>query len=286
MKTIQSIDDIKKASDNVSLPSINVQQDVMQKIYRRKKKNMFRNKKIIITIVAAVFLIFTVGFTVTRVWDLNGPGGSPFKFSLFNENKAAKHGAGHEEWKNVKPGGALALLKTKDNSNNRISITLKPLTIDSIEKLRNSVGSNFKQPSNIPSGYTFSEGEVNTNTNDFISDSMIAEAKTTQKEYIVRVIEPSQEIGSYRIIYRNQDKLFDVSLTFNWKGSELSQPDQGQEVSKVDINGFEAIYTNGNGRSEIKWIDSSNGANILYSAGCPSQDLTKDELLQVAKSIK
>lgn len=286
MKTIQSMDDIKKASDSVTLPSIDVQSNVMQAIYRRKEgRNMSRGKKLIIGIIAAAFLVCSVGFTVAKVWELNGPGGSPFIYSLFNKTSSSQSNILDAEWENVKPGGALAVLRTKDNPTNTVSISLKPLIVDSINQLKEKIGDKFKAPINIPAGYTFSEGQINTSIDDSIWDAMSEAAKSSQKD-VVRVIEPSQDVGTYRIIYKSAEKEIDVSLTFNWKWAELSQPDEGQKVSKVDINNFEAIFTDGNGRAEIKWIDSSKGANVLYSVGCPEGSASKDEMLQVAKSLE
>jgi hypothetical protein len=286
MRTIQSMDDIKKASDSVTLTTIDVQQYIMQVIYRRKeRKNMFRGKKLIIGIIAAAFLVCAVGFTVAKVWELNGPGGSPFKYSLFSRTSYSHSQLVDSEWEKVKPGGALAVLRTKDNPTNTVSISLKPLIVDSINQLKEKVGDKFKEPIDIPIGYSFSEGQINTSIDDSIWDAMLEAGKSPQKD-VVRVIEPSQNIGSYRMIYKNSEKEIDVALTFNWKWAELSQPDEGQKVSTVAINNFDAIYTNGNGRSEIKWIDSFNGANILYSVGCPEGHVTKEALLKVAKSLK
>lgn len=284
MKTIQSMDDIKKASDSVTLPSIDIRQNVMQKINsRREGKNMLVRKKLIIGITAAVFLICSVGFTVAKVWELNGPGNIPFKFSLFKASHSHSLTT-TEEWKNVKPGGALAILRIEGYSKNIISISLKPLLINSINVLKERVGEGFKAPADLPEGYSFSEGQINTGFDDVLRDSMLEEAKSSKKD-VVRVIEPSQDVGSYTIIYKNQNKEIDVSLTYNYKWPELSQPDKGQKVSEIDVNSFKAIYTDGNGRTEIKWIDSSNNANIMYSIGCPKGHAAKDELLRIAGSL-
>lgn len=290
MKTIQSIDDIKKGSDSITLPTIDVQQNIMQAIYRRKeRKNMFRGKRLIIGIIASIFLVCSVGFTVAKVWELNGPGGLPFKYSLFNNTTSPRSHMEESEWStnwnNVKPGGALAVLRRKDNPKNIIGITYKPLIVESISQLKDKVGDRFKVPSDIPKGYTFSEGEINTSSADSIRDAMLEEAQNSAED-IIRVCEPSQNIQSYKIIYKNGKRIFEVSVTFGWKWAELSQPDEGQKVSRVNVNNFEAIFTNGNGRSEIKWIDSFNGANILYSIGGPEGHVSKDTLLQVANSLK
>ncbi len=286
MKTIQSMDDIKKASDSVTLPTIDAQQYVMQVIYRRnERKNMLRGKKLIIGIIAAAFLICSVGFTVSKVWELNGPGGLPFKYLLYNNISHPRSQIAESEWKNVKPGGAIAILRKKDNPENIISIYYKPLIVASINQLKDKVGDRFKTPSDIPDGYTFSEGQINTSCDNSVREAMLEEAKSSTED-IVRVIEPSQNIGTYQSIYKNGEKIIDVSVTLNWKWAELRQPDEGQKVARIDVNNFEAIFTEGNGRSEIKWIDSFNGANILYSVGCPKGHVTRDTLLQVANSIK
>ncbi|HEX2924643.1 MAG TPA: hypothetical protein VHP38_00030 [Ruminiclostridium sp.] len=178
----------------------------------------------------------------------------------------------------------MAVLRIKDNPKNIIGITFKPLVVSSINELKERVGSKFKEPGNLPEGFSFREGQINSNIDDSIRYSILKEAEETRKD-VVRVIEPSQEVGAYHIIYKKGNRTIDVSITVNYKWNELSQPDKGQRVTDVGIKNFDAIYTDGNGRSEIKWIDNSNGANILYSIGCPKGDATKEELLQLAASV-
>jgi hypothetical protein len=67
-------------------------------------------------------------------------------------------------------------------------------------------------------------------------------------------------------------------------GNELNQPDNGQNVDKIKIRDFEAIYIKDRGRTDIMWIDNSK--HILYSVGCPGGNISKDELMKIAESLK
>jgi hypothetical protein len=130
------------------------------------------------------------------------------------------------------------------------------------------------------------QGNIMGGLNDSIINEMIEESKTTDKEAVIRVVEPSENVDSYSIIYQNQSNkhLFDMSLHLNFQGNELNQPDKGQDIDKIKVRDFEAIYVKDRGRTDIQWIDSSK--HILYSVGCPGGNVTKDELLKIAESLK
>jgi hypothetical protein len=58
MRNIKSTDDIKKASDSITLPSIDVRDKVMQNnIKRKEERSMLNIKKLVICTALAVFLI-------------------------------------------------------------------------------------------------------------------------------------------------------------------------------------------------------------------------------------
>lgn len=295
MKTIQSIDDITKASDTVSLPSIDVRQNVMQKIYRRKEnKRMIRGKKLSVAIIAGIFMVLAVGFTVAKVWELNGPGGNKFKYSLFNDGMSKISSQQLEiinsQWQSLKPGGVIAVLKTKDNPKNLITVSSKPIIFTGLNELKEKVGSSFIAPTFIPDGYSFKEGQLQSGVNASIREEMLKEMREegdkAKKDVIIKVLEPSGNVDSYSITYqdRNEKNQIDVSLYFNFEGNEFSQPDNGQNVDKIKVSDFEAIYVKDKGRTDIKWIDSSK--HILYSVGCPGENVSKDELLKIAESLK
>lgn len=289
MKIIQSTDDIRKAAELVTLPSIDVRQNVMQKIYRRKEKQtMKRSKRILLVIAATVFFTIAAGFTAVKVWELKGPGGLPFKYSLFSENSkelsAELLEQRNAQWEKVQPGGALAVLRTKNNPENVIGVTFKPLVTNDPAELEQKIGDAFKEPASLPEGYSFKEGQLNWGINDQIRTSMLEEAKETEKDSVIRIIEPSGSISSYSLIYTGRGGELNISLNFDFVGDELNQPDTGNKVTKIKMGGFEAIYTEGDGRSEIKWIDGQD--KIMYAIGCPQGNIDQNELVKVAESLK
>lgn len=286
MKIIPSIDQIKDFSDMVTLPAIDVKPKVMENIYRRKEKNsMFKSKKLLLCVVTSVILICTVGFTILKTWELSGPGGS-YKYSLFESSSSDNSKLVKSQWDKVQPGGALAIMQTKNPSQNKVKIYPKPIVLTTINDAKEKIGESFKEPSYLPEGYKYSNCDINASLPSSLHDEIMAEAKDSKEDVIVKIIKPSDDTGSYTLTYKSNDKIIDVSLSFNWIQAELSQPDHGQKVSKIAINNFEAIYTDGNGRKEIKWIDTTNGVNTLYSVGCPESSTSKEELIKVANSLK
>lgn len=287
MKDSQSVDEIKKAFDQISLPPIDVTQRVMSKIYsRREKRAMITRKKLIIGILVAMFLISSVGFVAVKTWNLNGPGNIPYKVQIINGSDYIPQEIYQDEFDKLERGKALAVMKVHDNPKNSIIVHLKSTVVRSIDEISSKIGNGFKAPEVLPEGYIFSEADYNCKFDDSYSADLIKESKITSEDYIFKVLEPSNEISNYSLTYKKGETSIFVSVHFNYPSTEIMQMNNGQKAEKININNFEAIYCEHDSTGEITWLENQNGSKTLYAIRSTMLDKdTKANLKMIAESL-
>ena len=291
MRNIKSTDDIKKASDSITLPSIDVRDKVMHKIYKRKEeRSMFNIKKLVICTALAVFLICSVGFAVIKSFELRDSQNSSYMYKFTNSDCTSEQSKLVEtEWNNLGQGDALAILFVSEKSNldNKISVLTKYKQIYDFDEIRKALGKSFKEPS-LPDGFAYKEGHVGYGINEQLRNEMIEESKSQNKNLVLKTVKSSDIIHDYSLRFSNSENHeIDISVYFGWEAVEMYEWNKDKRKgTKISVNSIEGIYTNSSGRAEITWLDSSNGFNAFYSVGCASGTLTKDELLKTAESLK
>jgi len=293
MRNIKSTDDIKKASDSITLPSIDVRDKVMHKIYKRKEeRSMLNIKKLVICTALAVFLICSVGFAVIKSFELRDSQNSSYmyKFNFQNSDCTSEQSKLIEtEWNNLGQGEALAILfaSEKNNPDNKVSVLTKYKQIYNFDEIKKMLGNSLKTPS-LPDGFTYKEGHAGYGINEQLRNEMIEESKSQNKNLIIRAVKNSDIIHDYSLKFSNSENHeIDISVYFGWEAVEMHEWNKDKRKgTKISVDSIEGIYTNSSGRAEISWLDSSNGSNAFYSVGCASGMLTKDELLKTAESLK
>lgn len=287
VKFSQSTDNLKQAFNKINLPPIDVRESVMTKIFNKEanKYYMFNKKRVLVGIVLMSFLLCTVGFAAAKVWELKGPGNNPYRFMIAdNIDSSVSSELIKDEWKNLQPGMVLAVLEVNDPSQ-RISIHSKPLTLQSLDALKEKVGDKFKSPAVLPDGYSFVGAEITFSFDKSIRDQMLEESKNTDKPFVIKTFETTDKIVSYSILYKNRDKSISVSFYLDWTGNDIYDF-TAKDAEKIKVNNFEAIYTNQSGRNEIKWLETGSDTNTLFCIGSPSSHASKKDLLKMAESLK
>lgn len=288
MKDIQS-DDIKEIFSKVSVPPIDVKRKVMQKIYDRKEeRSMSMRKKLIIGVLISVFLLSSVGFAAMKMWELNGPGNTSYKYQLIDKGDTLPPELYREEYDKLEPGKALAIMTTKNNTKDTISIRLKSVIVESMDELTSKVGDKLKYPAVLPQGYSFKEASYNYKFNDSYAPDMIAESKVSDEDYIFKVLEPTNEVSHYSLTYNNENNnsIF-VSVAFDYPSNNIYDINNGHKATKININSFEAIYVEHSGMGEITWLEDQDGSKTYFSIRSINLNKnTRDDLIKIAESLK
>lgn len=221
-----------------------------------------------------------------KILDLNGPGNIPYKFQIINGGDYIPQEIYQEEFDKLERGKALAVMKVHNNPKNSIILHLKSTAVRSIDEISEKIGDRFKSPDVLPEGYTFSEADYNNKFPDSYSADLIAESKITNKDYIFKVLEPSNEISSYSLTYKNGETSIFVSVLFDYPSTDIYQMNSGQKADKININNFEAIYCEHNGIGEITWLENQNGSITQYAIRSTTLGKdTKANLKMIAESL-
>ncbi|MCX7746138.1 MAG: DUF4367 domain-containing protein [Clostridia bacterium] len=287
MKDTQSTDNLKKAFENIALPPIDVRQDVMQRIYNRKEvKPMFNKKKLLIITVLAVVLLVSAGFGAMKIWDLQGPGNSPYTYQLFDRGDTLPPDLFRDDYEKLAPAEALAIIKVKDNDKHAINLRIKPKSVKSLYELSSIIGNGFQTPSAVPEGYSFKEGNIGYRYDESYAKEMIEESKNTDLKYIKRVLKPTDQISDFTLVYSNNKNEITVSTIFNYPSKDIQDIENGQKVNKVKVNNFDAVYVENNGSGQIVWLKNNQGNMTYYCIRSLLLDQdTKDHLLKIAGSL-
>ena len=289
MKDIQSVDNMKQAFDYICLPNIDIKNKVMEKIYERKEKcNNKRKKNLLVVILISALLIFTAGFAVLQVWNLEGPGGSGYNYELIDKGDMLPEEVYKAQFENLEPGKALAIMKTRDNPKKSIHLWTKPIRSQSMTELSNKVGSKFRSPTFLPQGFEFVEGGMDYKFSRSYRTKMIRESKNTDEEYIFKVLEPTNEIQDYHLVYRKNYDTIAIDVFFDYPIKTIQEVNSGHRVTKVNVNDFEAIYTEHDGIAEVTWLDDRNGDTTYYNIHSSTIDgnTMKNELIKMGESLK
>jgi hypothetical protein len=290
MRDIQSADEIGRLFDSVALPAIDVSRTVMQRIYERKNGGrMPKGRKLVIGMLLSALLLFAAGFAVIRVWDLKGSGGLSYQYQLLDSGDTLPEEFYRAEFDFLQPGEALAVMKTRGNPGNVIHLLPKPIRVYSIAELSSIVGSAFKSPSALPVGYAFSEGRLDYRFDDSHVGEMIEESKSSDKDYITKVLKPGKEIAHYDIVYKNPEDTITVAVFPDYPLKDIYAVNRDHKAVKIKVKNFEAMYAEHDGIGEITWLEDRGGSTAYYSVRAhprKTYESMKDDLIKVCGSLK
>jgi hypothetical protein len=293
MKNIQSIEDIKEASSRIILPSIDVRENVMEKITALKDKpSIIISKKLITCMVISVCLFCALGFVVFKALELKDSYNSSYRYEfVFKGGEGADEQAKQiqTEWEKINQGEALAILypSVKDNPANKILILNKYKPINDLGEIKRIIGENFKAPISMPTGYKFYEGQVGYNTDEQLRNDMIEEGKISGNSMIIKTVKSSNSIYDYSLKFKNggKNEIY-ISAFYGSEGIEQYESYKDKKATQIEVNKSDGIYTKNSGMAYIMWTNSNNGKKVVYQVACASEILTKDELLNIAESLK
>ncbi len=301
MKDIPSAIEIKKIFSDDNLPTINITENTMHKILNQNtKKSRATFKRLLIAIPLAITLISSTVFAMGHIWLLKGPNENSYNYSLEVVNTEPKtYSMFSNEINNLEPGKVLFIFQKK----------ITPIIIethfgeqkyDSLEQISQKVGrQRFISPAFLPDGYKFKEATIDFSK---ISDSFIAElekeCQNEDQEYFCKIadIDPNNEVIGYSLLYQkvNQQEMvaedIRVTVNYDWTLDEINERKYDQHAEKIEIKDFEAILTQWDWKSEIKWLIKENNSNTYISVDFMKvgKDFTPnhiENLKRVAESI-
>ena len=297
MGDIQSTEDVKQVFDKINLPLIDVRDVVMHKVIKsgERKLSTFRGKKLIVAIVLVIFLLSTGVFAAEKVWKLIGPKNTEYTFELVTGGPTTTTDLFRHEIERLELGKALVIMKVKDNPTIRdLDIHFKPLVVKSLDEFSKRVGNKFKSPAYLPEGYSFKEAQITFKNDYSFMEEMKKECKNTDKQYITQIIELTNNVLSYNLIYSYKDtehKDISIYIHPDWYQKDITERKYEQKPIKVKVNDFEAIFTEQQGIGDIRWVETQNNNTAYYritsqTASVNFSTEAKDELIKVAGSLK
>lgn len=301
MKDIPSAIELKKIFYNNNLPIINITENTMHKILNQKtKKSRITFRRLLIAIPLAIALISSTVFAVGHIWSLKGPNDNPYNYSLEAVNTEPKtYDMFSSEINSLEPGKVLFIFQKKGIPT-IIETHFGEQKYNSLEQISQKVGrQRFIAPDFLPDGYKFKEATIDFSK---ISNSFIAELEkeyqNEEQEYFCKIadIDANNEVIGYSLLYQKVDQQdtvdedIRVSVNYDWTLDEINERKYDQHAEKIKIKDFEAILTQWDWKSEIKWLKKENNSNTYISVASMKvgEDFTPnyiDNLKRVAESI-
>lgn len=295
---------LKKIFSDDNLPTIDVTESIMQKI-SAKSENQGKAtlKKVLIAIPMAVMLVSTTVFAVEQLlWSLKGPKGNTYNYSLVTGYDPKTTNMFRQEINSLEPGQMLFVFhrSSPDSAPRIVDTHYAQVKNISLEQITQRVGSQrFISPDVLPDGYSFREATIDIWK---VSDSLIAqlekECENEQEEYFCRIMdmEPNSEVWGYSLVYQHADSQetgaedIRVSVCYDWSLDEINERFYDQYAEKIMINDFEAVLTQWDWRSQIKWLVKDNDLSTYisveaYKVGDNFSPNLIENLKQVAESI-
>ncbi|MDP4181271.1 MAG: hypothetical protein Q8942_09285 [Bacillota bacterium] len=291
MKQFNNVEELKQAFNDTRLPSVDFSDSVMYRIDGiSPQKHISGKKKILITVLASILVLVTVGFSSVYIFDLNGPGNNNYKYKVFDSSDSFPPDLYENEYKLLEPGKALAIAKVKEGSNHSVQVREKPVIIKSIDELSQKVGVMFKKPLELPDGYKFKEGSIGYKLEDIDFKALMGKGKKSGEDYAYQVLNHTNDISNYSITYQKGETTIFVSAVFNYQSDEIAISKSGHlgfKADKIRIKDYDAMYLEHNGSAEIQWLDKAQSKSIYYSIRSTMlKKDTKDNLLKITESIQ
>jgi hypothetical protein len=185
----------------------------------------------------------------------------------------------------------------------------KPVTLTELEQWKAKLTEydvEEKLPDSLLGSYKFVEGMegypfsafIGSNDATSLLEEMKAESKKTGSKMLWRktAVLPDKPTSPYTSVFRNsnQNTIYltcDIVSGPSVKYETMSPPNTSYE--ELELNGLKAHYTKSEqslyGDStiyqDVMWIKESEGKTVVYHVGSDSLDMTKEQLVEIAKSL-
>lgn len=290
-----------------------------------------QNKFARVVIIAACFLIFS-GFayasTLLYHLNLNNINIKASKDSQFNFSQKQLDeiiGSRNEVKKQLSPGeSAFVFISEVD----RIKIpgildgpgmglikVSNPQPYSDINQWKELTKKNFaefKMPTALPAGFTFTSGEIEqtngiTDSYDdrkyykilkdkaLAANGKMAWQKADSEDYSRQV----RDLNKPRLIYTNSyNDQIEVNYTVKPLGVTnmnitfmMGDSSTADKVRVADLEGYytvnnQNVFSDTGYMQDINWLEQVNGQTIIYHVSTPSKHVTKEDLLLVANNLK
>lgn len=172
-------------------------------------------------------LLLTSAFTVMKIWTLKDSSNNIIlRYQEYNgENPEPPDISDDLElqklYENLEPGKSLVYYDARRQKpdSKYLSMYSKPVRYTDLDVIREKAGFDFAVPSNIPEGYTFSEGKLTyepLDTNPEIFEELInklkEEAGKNGKNTAAIEWETSSDAAGIHLLYKNNEKEFIVKI--------------------------------------------------------------------------
>jgi uncharacterized membrane-anchored protein len=194
-----------------------------------------------------------------------------------------------EARKTLKPGTAAAVYLAKDNPEKDITIIENMLSFSEFPAFQSIAQKFVRLPAEMKPDYLFKEGKVSYEfIPDYNPEDIYREAEESKKEIVVKEIKRTDQIRSLHATYAKMDSFIHVTIRRNMAGKEV-YPMEHESVEKVNINGSDALYLqiqtpDGNRIKQVKW--TKNGTNLLFVVSSSAKEISKDDIIAMAKSLE
>lgn len=316
MKNLQLTDEIKLAFESVKLPEIDVSDAVIDSIRSSGVRCSKRKIRLVYTVLAAVLLITATAYTAARIWVIRDSNNNIIlRYRGFDEENyepfdICEDSEFQKQYENLEPGKALVYYNASVQKPNSESLTMypKPVVYTDLDLVREKSCIDFKVPSALPAGYTFSEGRlsfepVGAKDHEIFKEllkKLKEEAEKTGKNSVALEWETTSKVTGISLVYRNNDREFRVDISV-WLGEDLYTDLSDSSVEVITVDDREILYIEENdgdrkiilremyGKDTVKRFEKGKyteevvNAYLQYSV--VSKDLSKEDLILVAQGI-
>lgn len=277
-----------------------VKDQVLQKLYERKKQReaISVKKRIGLIVAATLVLGGTTAFAAMKVYELkNDQGEAVVRVSETAEPVVDFTGDRAEIMNQIRatlqPGARVAVyIAGPDNPDKNVSFMEIPLIMTEQSELQKKVGSFFEIPQELVGGYKFVEGDINHQLNEDASaffDEMVKDAERDNKKVLVRDLPANPKLQYLYLTYKASKGEVYVNLTnfenMKWVSDE-ARPNE--TVEKVTVQNKEALYhVRKLNDKESKFVQVyQDDKKRLIEVRTTAPDITKEDLLKIAEGLK
>ncbi|WP_103104327.1 RNA polymerase sigma factor [Brevibacillus reuszeri] len=297
--SIQQSSEWKRQLMDVVEGDFDVKDQVLQKLYERKKQReaISVKKRIGLIVAATLVLGGTTAFAAMKVYELkNDQGEAVVRVSETAEPEVDFTGDRAEIMNQIRatlqPGARVAVyIAGPDNPDKNVSFMEIPLIMTEQSELQKKVGSFFEIPQELVGGYKFVEGDINHQLNEDASaffDEMVKDAERDNKKVLVRDLPANPKLQYLYLTYKASKGEVYVNLTnfenMKWVSDE-ARPNE--TVEKVTVQNKEALYhVRKLNDKESKFVQVyQDDKKRLIEVRTTAPDITKEDLLKIAEKL-
>lgn len=285
MSSVNMEEKIRKYYNNNTIPNLDVNERVMNKINNRKTSYTIGRNMLALTALLIIFI--TAGFAISRTIYINSKDGSKnMEYKIVEDTNFAEL---MHQYKMELEEGELAIFKFDGYD---IFTYQRPTKVKSLLELNEKIPSNFQFPAKINYGFEFSIGNIEYDSEYILKSDLIKRAKEDYKDNgnefeLIEVVNiDTSKIREVNAIYdyENNFESYSIGILLAYGVRNIiyhPREDANILTEKINIDGQEILYTKTGDFKQLLWIDN----DVSYEIESGYEVVTKEDLLNVFHEV-